>query len=181
MIRDYFDRLAKESNGTKELKRAVRSKRRKNPDGHVPRVSSQEHSLALPVSRKLKWKVPVGSWENKIQTIDGCEDAGNGDLIVYATWKGGKKTRHKAQTMHSKCPQKVHFLSAGQTLSFANRSSCFVSTSVLWYFHDHNMQRWHPSFSQSVSSSLCPHSENISLLLKPTLLLSHTKMVIYLG
>lgn len=149
MIRDYFDRLAEKSSGMKESRMAVGTKRHKNAGGHVPRASSRRHSLSLPISKTLKWRAPVGSWEDKIQTIDGCEDAGNGDLIVYVTWKGGQKTRHKAQMMHAKCPQKVHFLASVRTFSFANRFSCFVSTSVLWYFHDHKTQRRYAGGFQS--------------------------------
>ncbi|KAH6961681.1 hypothetical protein BKA56DRAFT_451730, partial [Ilyonectria sp. MPI-CAGE-AT-0026] len=107
MIRDYFDRLAEKSSGMKESRMAVGTKCHENAGGHVPRASSRRHSLSLPISKTLKWRAPVGSWEDKIQTIDGCEDAGNGDLIVYVTWKGGQQTRHKAQMMHAKCPQKV--------------------------------------------------------------------------
>ncbi|KAJ3453915.1 hypothetical protein MRS44_018547 [Fusarium solani] len=176
IIRDYFDRLAGKPSGMKESRTAVRTKRHESAGGHVPRASSRRLGLSLPVSKKLKWRPPVGSWEDHIQTIDGCEDAGNGDLVVYATWKGGEKTRHKAQMLHTKCPQKVHFLATCQMPSFANRSSCFVSTSVLWCFHDHETQRRHAGFFQSASPSLCLHTEKAILPLRLPRLLSHSRI-----
>ncbi|RSL39435.1 hypothetical protein CEP51_016811, partial [Fusarium floridanum] len=107
MIREYFDRLAEKSSGMKESNKAVDTKRHESAGGHVPKASSRRVGPSPRISKKLKWRPPVGSWEDHIQTIDGCEDASNGDLVVYATWKGGEKTRHKAQILHTKCPQKL--------------------------------------------------------------------------
>lgn len=136
MIRDYFDRLDERSSGMNERDKAVGTKRSEGASSHVRRTSSRRVGLAGPISKRLPWRPPSGSWEDHIQTIDGCDDAGNGDLIVYITWKGGEQTKHKAQLLHTKCPQKVHSLAVRQTLIVANRCSCFASTSGLWYCHD---------------------------------------------
>ncbi|KAJ9412735.1 hypothetical protein QL093DRAFT_2570403 [Fusarium oxysporum] len=50
---------------------------------------------------------PPGSWEDEIETIDACEEDNNGKLIVYLIWKNGQKTKHEAQIIYNKCPQKV--------------------------------------------------------------------------
>lgn len=129
-VRVYFEQLSENSIGEVRVKQETRHNSYGDMECAVPRASSRGHSLALPVSKKPNWRPPVGSWEDKIHTIDGCEDADNGDRIVYVTWKGGERTKHKAQAMHVKCPQKVRFLPAYQTSS----SLTHPATSVLRAF-----------------------------------------------
>lgn len=180
MIRDYFDRLDERSSGMKERNKAVGTKRLEGAGGHIPRASSRRAGLSVPISKRLPWRPPSGSWEDHIQTIDGCDDAGNGDLIIYVTWKGGKQTRHKAQVLHAKCPQKVRPLAARQTLTVANRCSCFVSTIVSWYCHDHKTKGWHLGFFQLARSSLCLRVEKGAVFSRPSQSLSQSGMGTYL-
>ena len=56
-----------------------------------------------------QWSPPSGSWEDEIETIDGCEEDDNGKLVVYLIWKNSQKTKHDTQVIYKKCPQKgVH-------------------------------------------------------------------------
>jgi chromobox protein 1 len=54
-----------------------------------------------------KWSPPLGSWEDEIEKIVGCEEDDNGKLIVYLIWKNGQKTNHETQIIYKKCLQKV--------------------------------------------------------------------------
>lgn len=53
------------------------------------------------------WKPPAGSWEDEIETLEACQDEQTGELIIYATWVGGNKTKHTTEQIYKNCPQKV--------------------------------------------------------------------------
>ncbi|KAK2126479.1 hypothetical protein NOF04DRAFT_1414796 [Fusarium oxysporum II5] len=56
---------------------------------------------------KLAWEPPRGSWEHKPFHIDGYKGDSAETLMIYITWLGGHKTRHKVDMLCKKCPQKV--------------------------------------------------------------------------
>ncbi|KAK3998320.1 hypothetical protein QBC44DRAFT_314229 [Cladorrhinum sp. PSN332] len=61
-----------------------------------------------PVSvESVQWRPPPGSWENDIADLDACEDEETGKLMVYLTWKNGKKTQHETPVIYQRCPQKM--------------------------------------------------------------------------
>jgi chromobox protein 1 len=72
-----------------------RSKRAASEDSQPPPAGSQE------------WKPPTGSWEKLIESLDGQRDDETGDLIFFATWKSGIKTRHAREVVNFRCPQLV--------------------------------------------------------------------------
>ncbi|KAF4468488.1 chromo domain-containing [Fusarium albosuccineum] len=106
ILQGYINRLAASSESTIELEDAINSSCRGSAE-NCTRTSPPQSGDSSSVAPMGNWKPPRGSWEDKIQTIDGCEFLYNRDLVVYVTWKGGRKTRHRAQTMHSRCPQKT--------------------------------------------------------------------------
>ncbi|KAI5460645.1 hypothetical protein BGZ63DRAFT_329010, partial [Mariannaea sp. PMI_226] len=52
------------------------------------------------------WNPPSGSWEDEMVTINACDVGGDGKLVIYLAWENGAKTKHDAQTIYGKCPQK---------------------------------------------------------------------------
>ncbi|KAL3956463.1 hypothetical protein ACCO45_009309 [Purpureocillium lilacinum] len=62
---------------------------------------------STPPASSKKWSPPAGSWEDEIESIDACEDEGNGKLVVYLIWKNGRKTKHETSVIYKKCPQKM--------------------------------------------------------------------------
>jgi len=64
-------------------------------------------------AKKAEFKPPTGSWEDEVVGIDACE-GGEGDVVVYLTWKGGHKSQHPLAQVYKRCPQKVR-----STLFFA--------------------------------------------------------------
>ncbi|KAI5455700.1 hypothetical protein BGZ63DRAFT_136055 [Mariannaea sp. PMI_226] len=53
------------------------------------------------------WSPPSGSWEDEMVTINACDVGSNGKLVIYLAWENGAKTKHDAQTIYGKCPQKM--------------------------------------------------------------------------
>ncbi len=56
---------------------------------------------------KKEFKPPSGSWEHDVDVVDMFHDREAGGLMVYVTWKNGKKTQHTAKQCYTRCPQKV--------------------------------------------------------------------------
>lgn len=60
---------------------------------------------------KDEFKLPKGSWEDQVASIDTIEEAlddkGVMQRFVYVMWENGSKTRHQLQTVNEKCPQKM--------------------------------------------------------------------------
>ncbi|KAG7402537.1 Chromodomain Y-like protein [Fusarium oxysporum f. sp. rapae] len=54
-----------------------------------------------------EWRPPLGSWEDDIKTIDGCDKDNAGHLAFYVTWNTGKKTKHGTETIYKRCPQMI--------------------------------------------------------------------------
>lgn len=65
----------------------------------------------------LDYKLPIGSWEDDIESIDSIAEklvAGKTknakptkELYVLAIWNNGARFEHSVETIRQKCPQKV--------------------------------------------------------------------------
>ncbi|KAH7111581.1 hypothetical protein EDB81DRAFT_848989 [Dactylonectria macrodidyma] len=100
-IFEESDRAAKTKKGRQSTNGtfSIRPKRLQRNEAHV----GDETLLAT----TKPWNPPSGSWEDEIETIGACEEDDNGKLIVYLIWKNGQKTKHEAQIIYKKCPQKM--------------------------------------------------------------------------
>ncbi|KAH7115788.1 chromo domain-like protein [Dactylonectria estremocensis] len=100
-IFEESDRAAKTKKGRQSTNGtfSIRPKRLQRNEAHV----GDETLLAT----TKPWNPPSGSWEDEIETISACEEDDNGKLIVYLIWKNGQKTKHEAQIIYKKCPQKM--------------------------------------------------------------------------
>ncbi|PWI64701.1 hypothetical protein PCL_08627 [Purpureocillium lilacinum] len=103
LLRQYFDRLGGRDRLVQDVEDAGRKVSGKSARDEAPTPTETQQpahmsSTAIPAR-------PVGSWEKDISSIDGCEDKGGGNLVVYVTWKNGSKTRHGTSAMYEHCPQ----------------------------------------------------------------------------
>ncbi len=58
------------------------------------------------------WQPPSGSWEEHIIQIDTMERGSaeeGGKLFAYVVWNTMARSRHAAEVVYAKCPQKVSF------------------------------------------------------------------------
>ncbi|KAK4160058.1 hypothetical protein QBC43DRAFT_326091 [Cladorrhinum sp. PSN259] len=77
-------------------------KRSRRENGTHPADSDTPASVEA-----VQWRPPPGSWENDVADLDACEDEETGKLMVYLTWKNGKKTQHETPVIYQRCPQKM--------------------------------------------------------------------------
>ncbi|TDZ33882.1 Chromatin-associated protein swi6 [Colletotrichum spinosum] len=77
-----------------------RSKRNGHPGESTPPASAKS-------AKSKEWKLPSGSWEDDVESIDACEDENTGSLIVYLNWRNGNKTKHPTEVVYKRCPQKM--------------------------------------------------------------------------
>src|SRR4051794_930512 len=99
LVKEYFESLAKR-------RKTVRRSVKKQPS---PSVATRgigcgrrnERHRTVPSGRiaKLAWEPPRGSWEHEPFHIDGCGGDSLETLIIYITWLGGHKTRHKMDVL----------------------------------------------------------------------------------
>jgi chromobox protein 1 len=73
------------------------------PDTNSGRIARPSKTSS---TKATDFKPPTGSWEDAVEKIDTCEREG-GTVQIYLTWKGGQKTRHPAEQIYKRCPQKV--------------------------------------------------------------------------
>ncbi|EMT69287.1 hypothetical protein FOC4_g10000599 [Fusarium odoratissimum] len=107
LVKEYFESLAKR-------RKRVRRSAKKQPSpsvatGGTGRGRRNERHRTVPSGRiaKLAWEPPRGSWEREPFHIDGCGGDSAETLMIYITWLGGHKTRHKMDVLCKKCPQKM--------------------------------------------------------------------------
>ncbi|KAH7142341.1 hypothetical protein DER46DRAFT_518293 [Fusarium sp. MPI-SDFR-AT-0072] len=107
LVKEYFESLAKR-------RKTVRRSVKKQPSPSVATCGTErgrrnERHRTVPSGRiaKLAWEPPRGSWEHEPFHIDGCGGDSVETLMIYITWLGGHKTRHKMDVLCKKCPQKV--------------------------------------------------------------------------
>ncbi|KAI0888445.1 heterochromatin protein one [Annulohypoxylon maeteangense] len=96
-----------------DAKTALKTKKRGRPASGTPtngtkrRRNGDHPDSATPPASGKGWRVPVGSWEDEVESIDACHDENTGKLIVYLTWKNGQKTQHDTKVVYQRCPQKM--------------------------------------------------------------------------
>ncbi|KAI5919648.1 heterochromatin protein one [Camillea tinctor] len=76
-------------------------------NGTKRRRNGSHPASASPPANTRAWKPPVGSWEDEVDSIEACHDEKTGKLLVYLTWKNGKKTQHETKVIYQRCPQKM--------------------------------------------------------------------------
>lgn len=55
-------------------------------------------------------KLPVGSWEDRINSISTITKQADGKLIATVVWDDGSHQHHNTQVLYVRCPQKMlHF------------------------------------------------------------------------
>jgi chromobox protein 1 len=107
-LEDYYKQIGGRDNVFKGTKKATQGRKRRKtssskselPRGGRPRGADAEVEGA-------DWSLPSGSWDDEEVSIDACDNAGDGKLVVYLNWKNGRKTKHDASVIYKKCPQKV--------------------------------------------------------------------------
>jgi hypothetical protein len=86
-------------------------KAKPNPSSKV--TDPQEEDLGSSISYVLEQELPkktlvMESWETQIEkvvTVGPSDD--NTGMIVYVTWKDGRKSQHSTKSAHKKFPQRV--------------------------------------------------------------------------
>ncbi|KAI2468176.1 heterochromatin protein one [Annulohypoxylon bovei var. microspora] len=113
ILEDYLLRMGGREKIMEDANIALKTKKRGRPASGTPtngakrrRNESHPDSATPPASSRV-WKVPVGSWEDEVESIDACRDENTGKLIVYLTWKNGNKTQHGTKVVYQRCPQKM--------------------------------------------------------------------------
>ncbi|KAK4232593.1 hypothetical protein QBC38DRAFT_463215 [Podospora fimiseda] len=95
-------------NALKTKKRARQSNTPQTNTKRSRRENGHSSGPNTPASvEAVQWRPPAGSWENDIADLDACEDEDTGRLMVYLTWKNGKKTQHETPVIYQRCPQKM--------------------------------------------------------------------------
>ncbi|KAH8657253.1 chromo domain-like protein [Ilyonectria robusta] len=114
ILNEYFNKIGGRHKIFKVSDKAAQTRKRRRGTNSTTnttakRLQGNEAHLADKTSSATvkNWSPPSGSWEDEIETIDACEDGGNGKLVVFLIWKNGEKTKHDTQTIYKKCPQKM--------------------------------------------------------------------------
>ncbi|KAM6514047.1 hypothetical protein FALCPG4_015223 [Fusarium falciforme] len=114
ILNEYYGKIGGRAKIFEESSRAAKTKKRRratnDTSGTMPKQLQRKeaHIADETLSATAKqWSPPSGSWEDEIETIDGCEEDDNGKLVVYLIWKNGQKTKHDTQVIYKKCPQKM--------------------------------------------------------------------------
>lgn len=122
-MRRYFDRLGGRDKIFEGSGAASPPKRRRSETGAGPPKKRTRQDIPKPrISTTNPRTVPEtnhfgGEWEDRVASIDGCEDSGDGRLIVYISWDDGQKTKHGTSIIYEKCPQKVSRLELANSVT----------------------------------------------------------------
>jgi chromobox protein 1 len=108
VMADYY---AKKSEAGGKGKKRGRASTDAEPNGSAPkrgrgRKNGVHPGSTTPPASAGEFKPPTGNWEEQIVAIDACE-GGEGNVVVYLTWKGGHKTQHPLSQVYKRCPQRV--------------------------------------------------------------------------
>ncbi|KAI1101262.1 heterochromatin protein one [Jackrogersella minutella] len=113
ILEKYLDRMGGREKILADAKTALKTKKRGRPasgtltNGTKRRRNDSFMGSESPPASARPWKVPVGSWEDEVESVDACHDENTGKLIVYLTWKNGRKTQHDTKVVYQRCPQKM--------------------------------------------------------------------------
>jgi chromobox protein 1 len=115
-LNEYLESIGGREKLYEEAANVLKTKKRGRPPSSTPQAQtkrsrkngSHPRDSEPPASAKdAEWKPPPGSWEDHILSLDACEDEETGKLMVFLTWKNGKKTQHPTSVIYQRCPQKV--------------------------------------------------------------------------
>jgi chromobox protein 1 len=142
ILNEYFHKIGGRHKIFKQSDKAFQTRKRRRATNSTTnttakRLQGNEAHLADKTSPATvkNWTPPSGSWEDEIETIDACEDGGNGKLVVFLVWKNGEKTKHATQTIYKKCPQKViHSSSPHRLVGF------LVDTKQMLQFYERHIK-----------------------------------------
>lgn len=123
MLNEYLEGIGGREKLFKDSATALKTKKRSRASSSTPQAAVanssgkrsrknngyQDESEAPLSAKAVAWKPPPGSWEEHVAHLDACEDEETGHLVVYLTWKNGKKTQHSTQVIYQRCPQKVSY------------------------------------------------------------------------
>ncbi|KAI1208586.1 heterochromatin protein one [Annulohypoxylon truncatum] len=113
VLEEYLKSVGGREKILEDAKTALKTKKRGRPASGTPtngakrRRNGDHPDSATPPASGKAWRVPVGSWEDEVESIDACHDENTGKLIVYLTWKNGQKTQHDTKVVYQRCPQKM--------------------------------------------------------------------------
>lgn len=117
VLDEYLESIGGRDKVFEDVDKALKTKKRGRPSSSTPNAAPAKRSRkngvhpadsTPPASAKVaEWKVPSGSWEDAVESIDACQDEEKGDLIIYLTWKNGQKTQHPKEVIYRRCPQKM--------------------------------------------------------------------------
>ncbi|KAI0403266.1 heterochromatin protein one [Xylaria palmicola] len=113
VLDEYLENLGGRDKIIEEAQTALKTKKRGRPSTGTPangtkrRRNGSHPASETPPASASAWKPPQGSWEDEVESIDACHDENTGKLIVYLTWKDGKKTQHDTKVIYARCPQKM--------------------------------------------------------------------------
>ncbi len=120
VLNEYLETIGGRAKLFEDSAKALKTKKRSRASSSTPQAASSgsgkrsrknngyQDDSEPPLSAKaVTWKPPPGSWEEHVAHLDACEDEESGSLVVYLTWKNGKKTQHSTQVVYQRCPQKV--------------------------------------------------------------------------
>ncbi|KAI1324369.1 hypothetical protein F5Y16DRAFT_381284 [Xylariaceae sp. FL0255] len=129
VLEEYLESVGGRDKIIEESQTALKSKKRGRPSAGSAAVNgtkrrrneSHPDSATPPASATKAWKPPAGSWEDDVESIDACQDEQTGKLVVYLTWKNGRKTQHDTKVIYQRCPQKMlHFYERHVKVVMAN-------------------------------------------------------------
>lgn len=115
-LNEYLQSIGGREKLLEETAKVLKSKKRGRPSSSTPQPAQKrsrrngDHPADSepPLSAKTAtWKPPPGSWEDHIAQLDACEDEATHKLVVYVTWKNGRKTQHETSVIYKRCPQKM--------------------------------------------------------------------------
>ncbi|KAB5566513.1 hypothetical protein GE09DRAFT_1107068 [Coniochaeta sp. 2T2.1] len=116
VLEEYYAAHGGKEKMIAEAKEGIKSKKRGRQQSDTPsttnkrsRKNGDAHPLDTtpPATKRAAWKPPSGLWEDHIADLDVIEDDESGKLMVYVTWKDGRKTQHETSVIHKRAPQKM--------------------------------------------------------------------------
>jgi hypothetical protein len=114
VLDEYLENVGGRDKIFEETTKALKTKKRGRPSAGTPAGANKRSrndnlgSSTPPATADVaKWKPPAGLWDDHIAEIDAAEDEKTGGLIIYLSWRNGKKTSHGTDVVYKRCPQKV--------------------------------------------------------------------------
>jgi hypothetical protein len=108
VLEDYYKQIGGRDSMFKGPKKATQGTKCRKTSSPIPKSLREGRPRRADADFiGADWTPPSGSWDDEEVSIDACDKAGDGKLVVYLTWKNGRKTKHNTSIIYKKCPQKV--------------------------------------------------------------------------